>query len=178
MDLIPAEADIMCEIGDSLSCGRAEYFKNIDKLAKFEGMELLERLEKLYNHVPYARDPENFGEDDYWATPEEFLEANAGDCEEYAIIKYLTLKELGWSDDDMRIVVLWDSNMEEYHAVVLINYLGKEFLLDNATPNVVAEADGFPHYHVIEAVNETGSWSYRSGGYNPRMHMVSSRSHR
>ena len=42
----------------------------------------------------YMPDDRNWGVRDYWATPGEFL-TRSGDCEDYAIAKYLSLKELG-----------------------------------------------------------------------------------
>lgn len=171
IDLLPVEAEIMCEIGDSLSCGKMRFYQKVQELSEYEGIDLLVRLEELYDSIPYARDHENFGQDDYWATPEEFLERRLGDCEEYAIAKYLTLKELGWSDDDMRIVVLWDSRIQEHHAVVAVRHEGREWLLDNAYAGL-RESHHATHYHPIEAMNETGSWSYRRGANGP--HMVAS----
>lgn len=159
IDLLPLEADIMCEAGDGLSCGRSRYLEIIEDVSSYEGNELLQKLDHIYDQVPYERDSINYGEEDYWATPEEFLERNLGDCEEYAIAKYLTLKELGWSDDAMRIVVLWDSEISEHHAVLVVKSEEKEWILDNATQGL-KEYHDFPHYRPVYAINKSGSWSY------------------
>ena len=40
---------------------------------------------------------------DYWATPVESLRKGEADCEDYAIAKYFTLRQLGVADDKLRI---------------------------------------------------------------------------
>ena len=40
---------------------------------------------------------------DYWETPIEALWKGAGDCEDYAIAKYFSLRHLGVSSDKLRI---------------------------------------------------------------------------
>jgi predicted transglutaminase-like cysteine proteinase len=41
---------------------------------------------------------------DYWASPLEFMGKGAGDCEDFAISKYVTLRMLGISNDNLRII--------------------------------------------------------------------------
>ena len=55
----------------------------------------------------YVADERNWGVSDYWATPGEFM-SRAGDCEDFAIAKYLSLRELGWDAGDLRVVVVRD----------------------------------------------------------------------
>lgn len=52
-------------------------------------------INRFFNALPYMSDLRNWGQRDYWATRNEFIGKNAGDCEDYAIAKYFTLKELG-----------------------------------------------------------------------------------
>jgi predicted transglutaminase-like cysteine proteinase len=40
---------------------------------------------------------------DYWATPLEMIGKSAGDCEDFAIIKYMALKDIGVSTDRLRL---------------------------------------------------------------------------
>lgn len=41
---------------------------------------------------------------DYWATPLEVLGRGAGDCEDFAIAKYMTLRVLGIPDERLRLI--------------------------------------------------------------------------
>ena len=58
-------------------------------------LEKLEKVNDFFNATPYHSDKEVWGVDDYWATRLEFIGKDKGDCEDYVIAKYFTLKELG-----------------------------------------------------------------------------------
>lgn len=55
----------------------------------------LEEINNFFNAVPYADDINIWGQIDYWATPLEFLGKDSGDCEDYVIAKYFSLRNLG-----------------------------------------------------------------------------------
>lgn len=55
------------------------------------GMELLRYVNTFWNRFPYREDITNWGKADYWVWPNLFLK-KSGDCEDYAIVKYFTLK--------------------------------------------------------------------------------------
>ena len=63
----------------------------------------LELVNDFMNHTPFKSDREHWGKEDYWATPIEFLSTNGGDCEDYSIAKYFTLRALGVADDKLQI---------------------------------------------------------------------------
>ena len=48
----------------------------------------------------YLEDLANYGLPDYWATPLQFLDRD-GDCEDYAIAKFVSLRELGFAADEL-----------------------------------------------------------------------------
>lgn len=66
--------------------------------------ELLRPINAYFNRIPAFTDQAHWGVDDYWATPAETLASNGGDCEDYAIAKYFTLKELGVPISRLRLV--------------------------------------------------------------------------
>jgi len=119
----------------------------------------LDAVNRQMNRKRYVIDPTNYGVPDYWATPIQFLHLN-GDCEDYAIAKYLSLRDLGFEGDDLRIVVLEDLNLGIAHAVLAV-YLGDDVLiLDNQIDTVVS-ADVIRHYRPIYSVNERHWWLHR-----------------
>ena len=67
----------------------------------------------FFNRLQYSTDLAIWGVEDYWATPSEFLASNSGDCEDYAIAKYFTLKELGVPVVQLRLVYAktWKSSV-------------------------------------------------------------------
>lgn len=111
------------------------------------------------NKARYITDLVNWATQDYWATPSEFFWKD-GDCEDYAIAKYLSLKALGFDVDSLRLLVVQDLNLKIPHAVLVVYLDGKALLLDNQTSSVV-EADRVRHYRPIYSVNETAWWLHR-----------------
>lgn len=81
-------------------------------------LALLRRVNDFFNRIPYETDQEHWGMVDYWATPVEMLASNGGDCEDYAIAKYLSLKELGIPVERMRIAYVRALRLGENHMVL------------------------------------------------------------
>jgi predicted transglutaminase-like cysteine proteinase len=57
-------------------------------------------------------------QEDYWATPKEFLITGYGDCEDYVIIKYFTLIKLGFEEKKLFLTTVYDSYDDGYHMVL------------------------------------------------------------
>lgn len=55
----------------------------------------LKMVNDFFNNIDFLSDIENWKQEDYWATPLEFLARNKGDSEDYVIAKYFALKTLG-----------------------------------------------------------------------------------
>lgn len=56
------------------------------------------------NKFKYKEDWDTYNKSDYWATPNEFVKNQGGDCEDYAIMKYALLKKLGVNEKDMKLI--------------------------------------------------------------------------
>ncbi|MCF8473366.1 MAG: transglutaminase-like cysteine peptidase [Emcibacter sp.] len=108
------------------------------------------------NNAPYITDIINWGIPDYWASLLQFLRKD-GDCEDYAIAKYLSLKELGFDADMMRIVVVQDTNLNIAHAVLVVTSAGDRLILDNQISFVVKEK-AVLHYKPYYSINENAWW--------------------
>jgi predicted transglutaminase-like cysteine proteinase len=78
---------------------------------------------------------------DHWSTPFETLRSGRGDCEDYAIVKYVALLEAGISADDVKIVLVRNVFPNEDHAVVATRVDGKWLILDNRTLTLVRDTD-------------------------------------
>lgn len=115
-------------------------------------------VNKYANEKAYILDIENYGLADYWATPKEFLDTS-GDCEDYAIIKMLSLKWLGYNVEAMRVVVVQDTNLRVPHAVMAIENKDDILILDNQIEEVISHADIF-HYVPIYSVSERAWWMH------------------
>ncbi|MCE2510004.1 MAG: transglutaminase-like cysteine peptidase [Alphaproteobacteria bacterium] len=147
-----------CEESFFTRCHLKEWRRFLEGLRGKSRHTQLEEVNRYINHVSYLTDPINYGVPDYWAVPDEHLNRR-GDCEDYAIAKFLSLRELGFSNADLRIVVLQDLNLRIPHAVLAVYLNDQAFVLDNQI-NVVVPASGVRHYQPVYSVNETHWWLY------------------
>lgn len=139
-------------------CHYAEWTKFLDGLRDKDKMTQVVEVNKYMNTRKYIEDPDNWGKKDYWATPGEFL-ARFGDCEDYAISKFLSLERLGFEDKEMRVVAVKDMNLKIGHAVLVVFMDGKVHLLDNQIKQVV-DTTTVKHYQPVFSINKTYWWRH------------------
>jgi predicted transglutaminase-like cysteine proteinase len=153
---------------DEEKCDTVEFYPCAVKswkemIASLEGKNLREQLDVINswgNEHPYIVDQLNWGMEDFWETPHEFISVN-GDCEDYAIAKYYSLKALGISLDKMRIIIVQDFNLGGIiHAILgVYDEKGDMYILDNQIDQVMPAMKIY-HYRPIYSVNEDWWWAY------------------
>lgn len=131
----------------------------LDTLQRLDRRAQVEAVNKYANDHPYVTDLVNWGVEDYWETPREFLDRN-GDCEDYAIIKFLSLRYLGFDNDSLRLVVLQDLNLRVHHAILVVYLDGDVLALDNQIKTTVS-TERIRHYKPIYSINEQAWWLHR-----------------
>lgn len=82
-------------------------------------------------------DERRFGVDDHWSSPLETVRAGAGDCEDYAILKLLALREVGFAPGDLKLLIVQDRASRNAHAVAAARLTGRWLVLDNRTLTLV-----------------------------------------
>ena len=83
---------------------RIEEWKNLlNSSTSMNELDKLQLVNSFFNKIPYASDMTHWGKEEYWATPEELINSNGGDCEDFAIAKFLTLIQLGVSEEKLRL---------------------------------------------------------------------------
>jgi predicted transglutaminase-like cysteine proteinase len=140
-------------------CHLQEWHTLLANLAGKDKLAQIEAVNAFMNRAAYVVDPVNYGVPDYWATPLQFF-AKDGDCEDYAIAKFVSLKRLGFTNEQMRLVVLDDLNLQIAHAILVVYIGSRAFVLDNQIPKVVP-AEVIHHYRPIYSINEDGWWLHR-----------------
>jgi len=123
-----------------------------------QGLEQLKMVNSFFNKWPYRLDQDAYGRSDWWATPQEFLKIS-GDCEDYAIIKYFALRELGFSQSDLRIVVVKDRIRGIAHAVLAVFMQGEAYILNNISDAIFTHGK-YRHYIPQYSLNEEYRWSH------------------
>jgi predicted transglutaminase-like cysteine proteinase len=129
----------------------------IERLQGGAGLELLTAVNSAVNKlISYRDDMTAYGKVDHWATPMESL-AGYGDCEDYALVKYLSLIELGLPHDQMRIVILKDNARNIGHAVLAVTLNERTYVLDNVIARPTLDS-ALTHYQPIYSFNQTRQW--------------------
>lgn len=88
-------------------------------------IDKLKRINEYINRkFQFVDDSVLWKQADYWATPLEMIGKAAGDCEDFAIIKYTALKDIGVSTDKLRLSYVKakiggpNSNISQAHMVL------------------------------------------------------------
>lgn len=122
--------------------------------------EKLKVVNDFFNaNALFIDDKALWGKDDYWATPLEMLSVGAGDCEDFAIAKYFTLKKLGVDESKLRITYVKAVNLNQAH-MVLTYYPSKRaipLVLDNLIADI-KPANERPDLIPVYSFNGTGLW--------------------
>jgi predicted transglutaminase-like cysteine proteinase len=82
-----------------------------------------------------------FNVPDVWATPLTTFSLGAGDCEDYAIAKYVALREAGMEAADLRLMIVRDQALNQDHAVAAARLDGQWFILDNRRMLLLSDAE-------------------------------------
>ncbi len=96
-------AEAIGQYGESAGKRLQNWVDLLNQNTQLDETAKLEKVNRFFNQVPYITDAEHWGTDDYWATPIQLLASNGGDCEDYAIAKYMSLVKLGIPEAKMRI---------------------------------------------------------------------------
>lgn len=152
-------AEGSCDSATFNRCRLHEWSAFLETLRGRDAADMLDAVNRYLNQAAYIIDIVNYGVEDYWATPRQFL-GRDGDCEDYAIAKFMSLRALGFPDDRLRIVVLEDLNLGIGHAVLAV-YSGQDIeILDNQVETVVP-ASRIHHYKPLYSINESHWWLHR-----------------
>ena len=149
-------------IASSAKCPSDRARKWSDFIAGEKGKERQAQIEAVNHFVNgiarHDSDANVFGIRDYWATPLEFLE-RTGDCEDFTILKFVSLLHLGFANEEMRIVIALDRTRNIGHAVLAVREGKDEEILDTSYEAIWPAsliADYAPEY----SLNLTTRWAH------------------
>lgn len=134
-------------------------------LAGHDDAAKLKAVNDFYNQrLAYMEDIDNWGVQDYWASPLESLGKGAGDCEDYAIGKYFTLTSLGLPHSKLRMVYVRASIAgapNGYVAHMVLAYYptpdAEPLVLDNLQPGIHPAGER-PDLLPVFSFNAEGLW--------------------
>src|SRR5277367_2620187 len=114
----------------------------VDNARAREGRARIGEINRAINlAIRPMSDLAQYGQIDVWSSPLVTFTHGAGDCEDYAIAKFVALRLAGIAPDDLRIVVIHDTLSGEDHAVAAARLDGHWLTLDNRRMAMVEDAD-------------------------------------
>ena len=147
---------------------RVRYQDWQDLIASADRLSVLEKLRRVnafFNAVTFINDIDHWGVEDYWATPLQLLASNGGDCEDFSIAKYFTLREMGVPAKHLRLTYVKALDLNQAHMV--LTYSGTPdadpLVLDNLVQEIRKSSlrdDLLPVY----SFNAEGLWLARERG--------------
>lgn len=128
-------------------------------------MARLHKVNSFFNNMNFVDDLNHWNADDYWATPIEFLASNGGDCEDFSVAKYFTLRAMGIPEERLYLVYVKALRLNQAH-MVLAYYAepgSDPLILDNIMEMIKSgsqRTDLLPVY----SFNGTGLWIAKQRG--------------
>ncbi|MBB4286040.1 transglutaminase-like cysteine peptidase [Roseospira goensis] len=141
------------------ACPYPDWVGFIERTSRLDKLSQLQEVARYFDRLRYIEDMPNWGQNDYWATPGQFISRN-GDCEDFAISKYATLRHLGWSLSDLRIVYVQDLNLQIGHMVLAATLDGTTYILDNQARNQLVRHDRIRHYRPVYSLSGDRWWRH------------------
>jgi len=133
-------------------------------------LEKLELVNNFFNRLAFVNDSELWGQEDYWATPLQMLSSNGGDCEDFSIAKYFTLRKMGIPEERMRLTYVKALQLDQAHMV--LTYFptpeSEPLILDNLDTEIRPSSertDLLPVY----SFNGNGLWLAKKQGEDERV---------
>lgn len=155
------EAEAVRHCLEGAECATPQAAEIAGRMRRLEGAEPLaqaEAVHRLMNARPYEEDRRQFGRSDVWQTPFAFWR-QGGDCEDYAIAKYMALRALGFDEERLLLTVLVGRARGEVHAVLLIEIAGDWYVADNLKRGL-RPLDRYDGWKPVFSVSDAGAWRY------------------
>ncbi len=118
--------------------------------------EMAKDVDAMMNKKEYIIDQKNWGQSDYWSTPVEFMKYG-GDCEDFAIAKYVALRAMGVPESRMRVAIVQDLKKKMPHAILIVYTEKGPYVLDNQS-KIMHSASAVGHYKPIYSINRQAWW--------------------
>jgi predicted transglutaminase-like cysteine proteinase len=132
----------------------------VDNARARDGRARLGEINRAINlAIRPMSDLAQYGQIDVWSSPLVTFTTGAGDCEDYAIAKFVALRLAGVTPDDLRIVVMRDTIHGEDHAVVAARLDDHWLTLDNRRMAMVEDAY-IRNYRPLFVIDQYGVMQY------------------
>ena len=128
-------------------------------------MEKLTKVNHFFNQIQFVSDALHWKQNDYWATPVEFLASGGGDCEDFSLAKYFTLKAMGIEEKKLNLTYVKAIELNQAHMVMTYFKTPEAdpLVLDNLT-NTIKLASQRLDLLPVYSFNGAGLWLAKQRG--------------
>lgn len=141
---------------DDCSTVASRFLSIVRAASVLPGRERIARINVAVNDaVRYVSDTVQHGVADRWSSPLATLASGQGDCEDYAILKYAALREAGFAESDLRLLLVRDRAVGQDHAVLAVRLDAHWLVLDNRRATLFDTAD-LRHFLPLFALDDRG----------------------
>jgi predicted transglutaminase-like cysteine proteinase len=157
-DMIKEEKVLERCRADSDSCPSyaAQFLRLIYAVKSKSGRAQLDEANRSVNAaIRYVTDFTQYGEADRWSAPLATFATAKGDCEDYAIAKYVALRDAGFPIDDLRVVLVRDRTLRQDHAVLAARLDDRWLILDSLRAELT-EDSRVPNFTPVFAIGRRG----------------------
>lgn len=143
---------------DASSCPShaAQFLRLINAVSAKSGRARLEEANRAVNTaIRYVSDFTQHGEADRWSAPLASFATAKGDCEDYAIAKYVALREAGVARENLQLVLVRDRAVRQDHAVLAARLDDRWLILDNRQSPLIEDSDA-SSFTPLFAINHDG----------------------
>lgn len=139
-----------------MACAASWWRGFVAGLSRLPLRQRIARANAVLNRVPYVSAETNWHDPNHWETPYEFL-TRGGQCEDYAIAKFMALAASGMEQSALRLVVVRDLVTGLDHAIAVAYVDGVAYVLDNQIKTIIPAAD-ISRYVPYYSINRNGWW--------------------
>ena len=164
LNFLPLSPSRIIDLSASERGAARDWLKYLDGLKSLDRMSQIRAVQKAINKYEYKPDLKLRGISDNWSPPPKLF-LHGGDCEDYVVAKYLSLKYLGFHEDRLRMVALKlpqtrrAAPKRSMHAVLAVYLDGELNVLDNLY-NYVYDHNDALNYHPLYSLNRTTLWMH------------------
>jgi len=111
----------------------------LNSLSEKTQEQQLKAINDFFNTITFEPDIKVWHKKDYWASRKEFIDKESGDCEDYVIAKYFSLRQLGFNADTLFLTYVKAIKYKQSH-MVLTYFATKDavpLVLDNIVQHIL-----------------------------------------
>jgi predicted transglutaminase-like cysteine proteinase len=167
LDFATLQQQLIARFGPARLVLLKDWQAQLEASKKLPEAEKLKRLNDFFNrNIVFGEDITIWNQTDYWATPLETIGRGQGDCEDFAIVKYYSLRLAGIPVNKMRLIYVKAKQGNNSRAHMVLAYYAsptaEPLVLDNLDP-VIKPASKRPDLTPVFSFNSQGIYAGVAG---------------